>query len=489
MASTLDGRFVHEPTAMGADYAFSKNNHDPQPQQEQHSSTATATAGQHAGLKYSLTHGKKGISAAMAIALRRSNKDKSATRQREDGTAAISNGKKKSSSTSSSGKHSGKMKIFVLLLEPKTKTFELIQLVFLTETTTIGDILSMIPHHATEIQLGSQKYKGLCRPNKEIQDFCDLSLLASANPQQKPCANIASGEILVAIPNDYSAQDVAKFSQAILTNKRFTKLLNKNKTRSSKSKRSKHSSSSRKHAALLEHGEEVREDEQNMQMALEKAAMAAAQANSSIHQDHDPYRINPVYERSASDFSSMDSSMAESRKSFSSSSWVNGGASIASKSIGSTNTGAESLDESLSSWSKSLDQSFASTGKSSALFARHRQNPNRSFASLRTTTDTKRRARPNKQQSLFKFGMAATVAAMALAFMIYNYYHRDETGQRQRVQEVNNPMGLFGFLQVVFILLFMKKIQFLSNRRAKGLSLLPTSNQSKCPMAYIFAKK
>ena len=41
-------------------------------------------------------------------------------------------------------------KIFLLLLQPESKIFELIQLIYMPNDTTVGKIIQMIPENATE---------------------------------------------------------------------------------------------------------------------------------------------------------------------------------------------------------------------------------------------------------------------------------------------------------------------------------------------------
>ena len=145
-------------------------------------------------------------------------------------------------------------KIFILLLQPKSKIFELIQLVYSSANATLGDLISMIPENATEKALGSQKYVGLCRPNSGAVELKDMDMLASEHPlcnNPVKSAKITLGEILVAIPQDYSGEDVALLSKQILANPKIVKLLKRSDPLApKKSKRSsrhhhRHSSSRR----------------------------------------------------------------------------------------------------------------------------------------------------------------------------------------------------------------------------------------------------
>jgi len=464
-------------------------------------------------------------------------------------------------------------KVFVLLLQPETKTFELIQLVYPTKNTTIGDILRMIPQHATELALGSQKYTGLCRP-KDDHDLSDLTVLASvpsnATGDSSPAetneknACIFSGEILVAIPKGFTVAEVSKFSQAILTNRRFTKLLRRSNLVSSKSSRNKHgdhnkdrkkSLSSRKHRSrdavhiLEKHDEAVEEadiligtatghgsaqDQENlMQRAMQKAASAAAQANASIspgslstpstspyksparHSRHthnyspgsldrhlqatSPNRQfqSPNFEQQsqALDNDSVASDLGTSHRSLSSAltntSWVNGGASVYSTSTG------DSLGDSLSSWSQSCGASLTGGTQRQARYARHRNrrmfgaDGNGSTNLMQPPQPSIRRQKASRKSNRRLF-LAVVGAILVVAYLLGCYFFDPTKESTQHVETVrNNPMGLPGLAQVVILVLILKKLQFLSDRRkrkAKGMVAPRPRSKSSCPAVRVYAK-
>jgi hypothetical protein len=126
-------------------------------------------------------------------------------------------------------------KVYLLLLQPVSKKFELIVLRYTVATTTIGDILDLIPANATEAVLGSQRYTGLAQstaPGKSSKSkssahsWTDLSLPASSSwKNQKNSAGIGNGDILVAIPDGYTDTYVTGISKYILKNPRIQKLL------------------------------------------------------------------------------------------------------------------------------------------------------------------------------------------------------------------------------------------------------------------------
>jgi hypothetical protein len=120
-------------------------------------------------------------------------------------------------------------KIFVLLLQPRMRLFELVHLVYYPSVATIGDLVDLIPNNATEQLLGNQAYIGLCRPNSEggaASILTDLELMASG-AVDGGSANIYRGEILVAIPEGYSGEQCQRYAKPILANQEFSKLLSR----------------------------------------------------------------------------------------------------------------------------------------------------------------------------------------------------------------------------------------------------------------------
>lgn len=120
--------------------------------------------------------------------------------------------------------------IYLLLLQPESKLFELIQLAYPVATTTIGGILGMIPENATETALGKQAYVGLSRATKPQDESTNMiwsDMQVSASNTSADSAGITEGEILVAIPTRHSASRVAHISKQILSNPRIQELLSK----------------------------------------------------------------------------------------------------------------------------------------------------------------------------------------------------------------------------------------------------------------------
>ena len=133
-------------------------------------------------------------------------------------------------------------KIFILLLSPETKQFELIQICNLCLLeNTIGHILDLIPKNSMVPLLGNRPYIGLCRPKDGIE------MTAKHVPAGKVPGGwrIVRGEILIAIPPGFSGLQCKTMGGQILLNQKLVKLLRRKdplapkKRRSSRSHKSK----------------------------------------------------------------------------------------------------------------------------------------------------------------------------------------------------------------------------------------------------------
>ena len=185
-------------------------------------------------------------------------------------------------------------KIFLLLLNPQAKIFELIQVIYAPSVTTVGDVLAMIPGNATEPALGSLSYIGLCRPKDGIE-ITDMALMASGSHCKMNCARIILGEILVAIPAGFSGEKCAKLAVPILKNQRIQTLLKRSdplgmkRKHKKSSRRSSRNSSSRRRSgshssSRVETVKEESEGENSPQIkeAMKHALEAAAVSNAGL---------------------------------------------------------------------------------------------------------------------------------------------------------------------------------------------------------------
>ena len=171
------------------------------------------------GLRYSLRKGKRGYGNQMKSALIAASKSKN-----EGPNGSLLNISKPSPVQPQ--REAETLKVFMLLILPKAKIFELIQVIYSPTSTTVGDLLAMIPKNATEPALGAHKYKGLCRP-KDGTEISNRHLIASKNSKAEINAEIEKGEILVAIPKGFDGPSCARLTKPILANARIKRLLAK----------------------------------------------------------------------------------------------------------------------------------------------------------------------------------------------------------------------------------------------------------------------
>lgn len=361
-------------------------------------------------------------------------------------------------------------KIFLLLLQPAKKTFELIQLVYSPNDTTVGDIIAMIPANATEPALGTQTYTGLCRPKLQ-QEIWDHELMASESRPGVVSAQITLGEILVAIPEGYSGADVSVLAKQILSNPKIVKLLKRadplapkrshrssggrrSNRRHSSSRQTSHRSKSKEHVEVMEKFDEedeiVQEQQRKIKLAMEHAAQEAAAANAAIPGggtgDEDENNTAGGTPRGGVKMvrtMSMNSTGTEE------------------KSLESSLQ--ESLDDSYSSWSKSFDASFASSVCSGA-----------------TKRAMRRREREFRRLRILKRSAAlGFVIMLALYFLDPRGYGRLDKETRDELV-TQTPMGVSGIIQCLFLLLALYKIERLI-RRSVDPDAVKSDGKTRCP--------
>ena len=115
-------------------------------------------------------------------------------------------------------------KIFLLLIQPATKKFELIEIQFCTSQGTIGDILNLIPSNSTDDSLGHQRHLGLCRPTDGVEMIDRRALAKGPGENNRSYCRILEGEILTAIPEGYTGNDCKTLSRPILNHPALSNL-------------------------------------------------------------------------------------------------------------------------------------------------------------------------------------------------------------------------------------------------------------------------
>lgn len=162
----------------------------------------------------------------------------------------------------------GQNRIFLLLLEPNKKVFELIQVEYDAGTATIGYILGLIKLHASEESLLRQKHVGLIRPRDDME-LTDLTMLATSQ------GRIKHGEVLIPLPEDCRSSKCRRLAKTILKTPNVVKLLSKEQPLASRPRR-RSKSRSRRSVSPGRRGTNAHAD--GRRAALEEASRAATKA-------------------------------------------------------------------------------------------------------------------------------------------------------------------------------------------------------------------
>jgi len=106
------------------------------------------------------------------------------------------------------------LKVVLLLMDPETRRFELLQLEFDSLKALVSDVLAQIPVSVTEEALRLQKYTGIAgkdglemAPSKLLADFC------------------SGNEVLVAIPEGVPAKECARLARPILSDEKVVNMV------------------------------------------------------------------------------------------------------------------------------------------------------------------------------------------------------------------------------------------------------------------------
>jgi hypothetical protein len=168
-------------------------------------SQALATPTSYKPLGYSLEKGVEGWSPAMIDA------SISIVQGLERGTQMLENASKTPTKTNSTSKCS------ILLMNPRRKLFEIIQVSFLPEHTTVGDLLEGIRDVATDPRLAHQTYTGLAYQGMHISaPMVPVDMIVEAETDGKP---------LLAVPLNYSAGRIERMANIVLGLERGTQML------------------------------------------------------------------------------------------------------------------------------------------------------------------------------------------------------------------------------------------------------------------------
>ncbi|KAL3764503.1 hypothetical protein ACHAWO_007020 [Cyclotella atomus] len=116
---------------------------------------------------------------------------------------------------------------FILLLDPKSRIFELIEIDDAEKSCTVKQVLDLIPSKCTDERLLNMNYIGLCRPSDRAE-FTDLSAAAFKATTESCLASnecIMEDDVLVAILQDSNGFQMCKISKPILKNGKFRDMI------------------------------------------------------------------------------------------------------------------------------------------------------------------------------------------------------------------------------------------------------------------------
>ena len=106
------------------------------------------------------------------------------------------------------------LKVVLLLMDPETRRFELLQLEFDSLKALVSDVLAQIPVSVTEEALRLQKYTGIS--GKDGIEMSPTKLLASF---------CKGNEVLVAIPEGVPAKECARLARPILSDEKVVTMV------------------------------------------------------------------------------------------------------------------------------------------------------------------------------------------------------------------------------------------------------------------------
>lgn len=106
------------------------------------------------------------------------------------------------------------LQVVLLLMDPVTRRFELLQLEFDSHKAVVNDVLAQAPHSVTEAALRKQTYVGICdRHGAELINTVRLAEFCKAN------------EVVVAIPQGITGQECARLARPILSDSKVISMV------------------------------------------------------------------------------------------------------------------------------------------------------------------------------------------------------------------------------------------------------------------------
>lgn len=172
------------------------------------SDMSSLSGSKHNPIEFSLERGFEGqapyISAVSEDIVRRLDR-KAALREYE-------------SKVDDSSQRTDEAKCLILLVDPARKIFEIVQIPYQPELTTVGEVLSQLRHQATDYRLARQTYTGLAYQGMHIcSPMVPVDIIMEAKTEGYP---------LFAVPHKYSAGQIEIIGKTLLHCPKVVRLLN-----------------------------------------------------------------------------------------------------------------------------------------------------------------------------------------------------------------------------------------------------------------------
>jgi hypothetical protein len=106
------------------------------------------------------------------------------------------------------------IQVVLLLIDPATRRFELLQLEFDSEKAKVSDTLTQVPKSVTEDAIRKQKYRGVCDSSSNEHGL-----------GEKLMSFVKGKQILVGIPNDLKLQDCIRLARPILGDEKVSRMV------------------------------------------------------------------------------------------------------------------------------------------------------------------------------------------------------------------------------------------------------------------------
>lgn len=114
----------------------------------------------------------------------------------------------------SGGNKAYMLKVVLLLMDPETRRFELLQLEFDSDKALVSDVLTQIPVAVTEDVLKKQTYVGICgSAGTEMNSGVLLAEFCKGN------------DVLVAVPDGVAASECARLARPILNDEKVINMV------------------------------------------------------------------------------------------------------------------------------------------------------------------------------------------------------------------------------------------------------------------------